>query len=87
MALVKVLHDFSPNNVERSRAVQKGQIYDLIEKTNPDWWLVRDRATTDKFFVPSSYVEEFSQTSNEVPNNASGRRGPPPQPAIRRDKM
>lgn len=83
MSSVRVIKDYVPNaeDAERSRSIKEGQIFNLIDKTNVYWWLVRDGTAANHFFVPSMFVEEIP------PESAAGPKKKAPDVALRPDKM
>lgn len=65
MPLVRALYDYNPyqEDAERSKSIKKGHTFELVKKTNAEWWLVRESAAANPFYIPCSYVEEIAGDS------------------------
>ncbi|KAH9524508.1 Rho GTPase-activating protein 12 [Bulinus truncatus] len=67
---VRVLYDFTYSDEGEAIEIKAGDIYRLVEKTNPEWWQVYDPSglpDTDAnfFFVPAQYVEIISDENDD----------------------
>ena len=58
---LKVLYDFEYVTKDgRKVVIKEGEKLFLIKKTNSDWWQVIRSSAERPFYVPASYVEEYS---------------------------
>ena len=68
-------YDYEHNGKNISFAA--GEKFDLVEKSNTDWWLV-SRVPGEKFFVPANYLKEESSENNAAPISNSPKLAPKP---------
>ena len=68
-------YDYEHNG--KSISFVAGEMFDLVEKSNTDWWLV-SRIPGEKFFVPANYLKEESTESNTLPKPQSPKLAPKP---------
>uniref|UniRef100_A0A1I8FAG1 Calponin-homology (CH) domain-containing protein n=1 Tax=Macrostomum lignano TaxID=282301 RepID=A0A1I8FAG1_9PLAT len=57
---------------KRDLSAGKGDIFELLQKTNKDWYSVRDLTTNKRGFLPAIYLTEISPTT--VHRHSSGAR-------------
>ena len=75
-------YDYEHNG--KSISFAAGEMFDLVEKSNADWWLV-SRMPGEKFFVPANYLKEeqienklLSHSPKTTPKPLSPRPSPKP---------
>ena len=68
-------YDYEHNG--KSVSFAAGEKFDLVEKSNTDWWLV-SRIPGEKFFVPANYLKEESTDPNSSQTPPSPKKQPKP---------
>ena len=75
-------YDYEHNG--KSISFAAGEMFDLVDKSNADWWLV-SRSLGEKFYVPANYLKEeqaenkvLSQSPKTVPKPLSPKPSPKP---------
>lgn len=71
------------NNVSQEPndlAFSSGEIVEIVDETNTDWWTGRCRGRQGLF--PSNHVEKIDAPSASVPPPAPPMQSPPPQPMV-----
>lgn len=59
-------YDYEHNG--KSISFAAGEMFDLVEKSNADWWLV-SRVPGEKFFVPANYLKEEQIENKHLPQS------------------
>jgi hypothetical protein len=62
----KALFNFTGERAE-DVGVEDGELVDLLDTSDPDWWTVRRQRDGQQGFVPASYVEELFAMDYQVP--------------------
>ncbi|XP_072524487.1 rho GTPase-activating protein 12a isoform X10 [Salminus brasiliensis] len=55
---IEVEYDYEYKFKDRMIAIKQGERYQLVKKTNEDWWQVRKEEGSKAFYVPAQYVRE-----------------------------
>ncbi|XP_030631605.1 rho GTPase-activating protein 12 [Chanos chanos] len=55
---IEVEYDYEYKAKDRLISIRQGECYQLVRKTNEDWWQVRGEEGTKAFYVPAQYVRE-----------------------------
>ena len=64
---IRVLYDYSYENASgRTIALIKGERFQLIQKSNTDWWKVLRDGENKPMYVPANYVELISPRSSVI---------------------
>ena len=63
--LYKVIHDYSARGQD-DLSVKVGDQIEVIDKSNPGWWLVKASGTGSKGYLPSNYIAKQESIQSEA---------------------
>ena len=69
--LVRALYDYAPAPGEDELALIKGEVVEVVNSDDADWW--RRRARGEEGDFPATYVEVLEAESDEVARTAASR--------------